>query len=321
MIRDIDDNERTIKSLYSYSSVTGQPIPYPTNFLQVAVGNLRRPEDIVTAYDNRYLTTDALPDLFFSSAPGLNSKFIFKREINNIFIADIENPGNRINSMGYNNFGAEINQYNGLIWLGIQRIFPKIYTNIPYLSNLVDNYFTSNNFSRLKMMSNDYSGFTIDNSVGIQYKFGTSDINVSCAQLINTDIPLADTNVMQRSLIDYIQESYKIKKNTWHLDEVKDSKNNKVMIEYQKFVNSDVTKYLDFSSYKSENIVIPTLSSLTNETNSLLFGGYQNYQPEQERSLHLLNAVYNYVKKIKWSGGELEFKYEHSRFQSQKLAI
>jgi hypothetical protein len=322
MIRDIEDNETTIKSLYSYNMVSGQPVPYPTGSLQIANGNLKRPEDVAIPYDSRYITTDALPDLFFSSGPGLKSKFIFKRENNDIFIEDIENPAIMVTSTGYKSFSEELSQYNGLIWLGINRIFPKIYTNIPYLSNLVDTHFTSNNFSRLKAMATDYEFFTLRNPQGIEYNFNTYDVNVSCAQLINTDIPMADTNAMQRSLIDYILESYKIKKNTWHLDKIKDTKDNTILFEYQKFVNSDVTKYLDFSSYKSENIIIPASPSLADENNRLLFGSYQSSTPEQERSLHLLNAVYNYVRKIKWNGGEVEFKYEHSRLDTNnKFAL
>ncbi|WP_445432319.1 hypothetical protein [Chryseobacterium indoltheticum] len=322
MTRDIDDNERTIKSLYTYSPINGQPTSYPQGSIQIAFGSLVKPTDISIPYDNIRFTTDGLQDLFFCSAPGLTSKFIFNRENNNISIRDIENPANIVTTTGYTNFGQELNQYNSLLWFGYNRIFPKL-TQAPYLPDLVNNDFTSNNYLKLKNMSKGYDSFTVNNEFGTKYFFKTYDVDISCPQWTEIMIPLANTNTMHTVLRQYIEEAYKINKSTWHLDKIMDSNGNNVIFEYQKFTNSYIDKNLDFSSFKEENINIPQLSTQT-EVNAFLNSEYTTSYTtkDQEKSVHTLSAIFNYIKKIKWNKGEIEFNYDHLRLDANnKFAL
>ncbi|VXC03144.1 putative YD repeat-containing protein [Flavobacterium sp. 9AF] len=316
MTRDINDNEITIKRVINGSGMTNDPF-MPGGSYVYSTGILKNQSDYpVVNYNNPSITTDGLPDLFFCSAPSLNSKFIFERVGNDISIKDINNPANRILAGNYTNFGDELNNYNSLIWLGVNRIFPKVYNNVPYLASLIENYMTQDNYTFLKGKAKDYESFVLTNSSGLKYEFSTYDLSVSCPQIINTDIPLADMNLMKYSLIEYVKENYNLVKSTWNLDKISDNKNHNVNFIYKKFSDSYVRKYLDYTFYSEENINSTQLNNNL-DINRLLGGQEYNSTNannlNQERSLHTRNVIYNYIEKIIWDEGVVEFKYDYNR--------
>ncbi len=302
MIRDIDDNQLTVKDKYTFSgfSIT------PNGKIQLALGYLKRPEDHWAIYNNKFVTTDALPDLFFSSAPGLKSKFVFEREGGNIQIKDIENNGNLITTTGYQNFGQDLGNSVSTVWMGTNKIFPNINPTS------VDNFFTSNNYGAVRYLSNDYESFKIINSEGVQYNFGTYDINVSCAQTEFQGGPAPDPWLFPDDwdILIYLYDNYKIKKSTWHLDKITDLKNpsDEVTFEYKKYTNDDSFKHLDFTTLIGSSIHVQ--GGL--DRNSLIENP-DIIEEDQERSVHILNAEYNYVSKISWKDGQVEFKYDYHR--------
>ncbi|WP_172283805.1 hypothetical protein [Chryseobacterium sp. LAM-KRS1] len=298
MVRDIEDRTVYLR-LYSINSSS-----YSTK--AVAAGSLTSPSN--TAID---ASKDLMPDLFITTAPGLNSKFYFTLDSNdNILVKEIGNKGNKI--IHGDIYGKVYEgDLKSLAWVGVNKVFP-YYNNQARLNDIqgaVDDIFQNypGNFS-------DYASFNITNPQGTNYKFKTSDINVAFPTGVSDDIyyfGVPNPFKFFWAVRGFMMEKYNINKGTWHLDEITDIANKKVSFEYLSFTSSNITKY--------PNTIIGggTVSVINEGGTKKELNGVPSWSYSGERnndfSFYSMNPLYHYVSKIKWDNGEVEFLYEKDR--------
>lgn len=269
----------------------------------VSIGNIVDASNLNTYYPSK----DLMPDLFFATAPGLNSKFYFDRENNNIVVKEVNNSNNKIS------WGDPYNKiYDGdlqsLAWVGLDNIFFNLTA-----SQKSEVQSRVNSIFQIGNLFSDYASFNISNTKGVSYQFSTSDVNVSYPRSSADDVYYAGIYNPEKfftSVRNFLLEKYNISKGTWHLDEIIDTSNKKVTFEYNTYTSSSIKKYPNYRI--SGTATVSNEGGTQYEFNGLL-NNPEHPDPELDKSFFSMNALYHYVKKIKWDGGEVSFLYDTDR--------
>lgn len=309
MIRDLDDNQLN----YIPSKLNPE-----NEWHLTGVGYLRDksendfPSKIVT---EKSITIDAQPDLFYASVPGLKGKFNFERTSSgNIIANDISKSGSILTTTGYQSFQNSIaTRPINQIWFGADKIFPQVnYNDLWGVLNTIAN-------NNIKSFAYDYDEFNIVNSKGVKYKFKTHDVNISSSShLDGFQLKTHNNTINEPVAYNILRNGYYINKNTWHLDQITDPNDiqNPIVFEYYTFTNNEYIRQNDARYIKGLNFHKRKEDPEISELNLLC-----NNKPSQSTLgpnegstfYYSKNLIYNYVKKINWKGGSVEFVYEKSR--------
>ncbi|RNA63491.1 hypothetical protein D1631_16980 [Chryseobacterium nematophagum] len=306
IVRDMEDRSVYVRSSGSASS------GYTSR--AIALGS------IAAFYYNGSLfnpSHDLMPDLFIATAPGLNSKFYLEAKLdNNGTTTKVKELGSSNNKINYGDPYGSI--YDGdlksLAWVGVDKAFPYI-TNQAVKNEIQAN--VDNVFQKYFNTFSDYSDFNITNTLGINYKFKTSDVNVVFPTSSSYDVyysGIPDRMNLFWAIRNFFLEKYNINKGTWHIDEISDKANRKISFEYTSYTSQNVIKYPN--KIIDSSVSLPNEGGDQSETNTILYnlsGTAGDTETNYDKSFYSMNALYNYISKIKWDGGEVNFIYNQNR--------
>lgn len=290
MIRDLED-----RSVYTYDrKVAGQtnPITYLT-----AYGSLRSYDEFNYLQRHPSFSTDLLPDLFMATAPGLNSKFYFSKDNGIITAKETDNSRNSI-ALPENLYDKV---YNGdlmaLAWAGGSNVFPEITNQTQF--NKIESYVKDYVFALNWYL--DYSNFDIVNTSGVLYKFKTSDVNVDFSRGMTGYVGVGRNEIAGTK--NYMNNHYNVNKGTWHLNEIVDpSTNLNVKFEYKSFTTKNLKEHLQY--FQGGTVEVPNQGGTVKE---------EFNDSAENKNYYSFNALYNYVSKISWGEGSVEFYYDTAR--------
>lgn len=269
----------------------------------ISIGNIVDASTLNTYYPSK----DLMPDVFFATAPGLNSKFYFDRENNNVVVKEVNNSKNKI-SWGDPYSKIYDGNLQSLAWVGLDNIF---YNLTASQKNEVQS--RVNTVFQIGNIFSDYASFNISNTKGVNYQFSISDVNVSYPRSSADDVYYAGIYNPEKfyfSVRNFLLEKYNISKGTWHLDEIIDNSNKKVTFEYNTYTSNKIKKYPNYRI--SGTATVLNQGGTQYEFNGLL-NNPEHPDPELDKSFFSMNPLYHYVKRIKWDSGEANFFYETDR--------
>ncbi|WP_339610484.1 RHS repeat domain-containing protein [uncultured Planktosalinus sp.] len=301
IIKDIDDHEMGYATFgeidwdygvinYYYPSIKGYFRDYD-DFIQTGPTG----HSLYQGYE-LMAKEDAAPDLFMANAPGFSSKFILEKVTNGFDILPIDGSGVISESLitrtsdGTQSLGFTFGE------LG----FTNGFCGIPSTENWLD-----------MRGYTDYKEFKLINTNGLKYRFSLKDIYETMPRRWTYGC-FTGGNTMFRS--------HKIDVSAWHLTSIADPSTNayvsfdyeqysKPTIQYQKSIIE--TSLIHDADPESTDPVfghIPLFNSYFNSSNNQLdekfFKSQLNY---------LKQTKANRLTKINFSGGEVEFIYNHIR--------
>lgn len=261
---------------------------------------------------------DASPDLFLVSAPGLSTKFF----LNNL---DRGNP---------QLFNDNISTYT------IKFIDGSGNKGLPVTRKRLTDVLPSNGFGfSYNLKPVDYEKFSLFNTKGIKYSFGSVDVSESLPNYYSPTmfIPKEDETwgiIYYSSTAVYDQffarGMYRLRASAWNLDKIEDPQTNRtVLYEYEKYNRPDEFTY-------RTNIQTALLS------NAMPFPGGNDPYPNNGKCVYKFIADYvtpplpsdpptpdecmvknshlkikypqnNRIKEITWEGGKVKFYYDLTR--------
>lgn len=336
MVRDIEDHD--YEKVFEVTACDGTR--YCDDFgLQIGDGKLLKTGYLRRANDESgwsdaasisNLSEDALPDLFLAQAPGLSSQFHLERNFtpyNTSQFYDaivLDGSSTRVSRVSRKPFNVEtIKNFAGFSY---QDAVPYIEYNYIFSSNNGVNETNplyqirgidgSPKPGLMRDKSIDYEDFNLVNNKGVNYLFSTYDINESLPSFDGTNTPYwrLDCSVLFPNL-RHVATTYRIQKNTWHLNKIRDNKNKEVNFSYKPVFTFNYEKSPVYVG--STNADVAEVNKIYNslesgEYSNSMAATISNFERPDYNNLYKTTQQ-QILDKITWDQGEVLFFYDLSR--------